>query len=72
MKNITFPGRHLGLVPPQEHSAAEEAIGKAAEVMSRYLDTKQLWDIAHHATPLDIVFRNTLFLQQRRYYRCYP
>jgi cobyrinic acid a,c-diamide synthase len=55
LKNITFPGRHLGLVPPQEHPESEEAIDKAAEVMSRYLDTKQLRDIAYAAAPLKIV-----------------
>ena len=55
LENITFPGRHLGLIPPQEHPEAEEAIDKAAEVMSRYLDTKQLRDIARHAPPLKIV-----------------
>jgi len=52
LKNIAFPGRHLGLVPPQEHPLAEEAIEKAAEVMARYLDVEQLWQIARQAPPL--------------------
>lgn len=55
LKNITFPGRHLGLVPPQEHPLAEEAIEKSAEVMAKYLDTEQLWQIAKSASPLNFI-----------------
>ena len=40
--NVTFPGRHLGLVPYQEHPMSEEAVEKSAEVVSQYLDTDQL------------------------------
>jgi cobyrinic acid a,c-diamide synthase len=54
LKNIAFPGRHLGLVPPQEHPLAEEAIEKAAEVMARYLDVEQLWQIACQAPPIEV------------------
>ncbi len=57
LKNITFPGRHLGLVPPQEHPLAEEAIEKAAEVMARYLDVEQLWQIARQAPPIEVSSR---------------
>jgi cobyrinic acid a,c-diamide synthase len=53
LKYITFPGRHLGLVPPQEHPMAEEAIEKAAEVMSKYVDMEKLWQIAHDAGPFN-------------------
>jgi len=52
LKNIKFPGRHLGLVPPQEHPMAEESIDKAAEVMTRYVDIDQLKQIAGSASPL--------------------
>lgn len=55
LKNIAFPGRHLGLVPPQEHPLAEEAIEKSAEVMAKYLDTEQLWQIAKRASPLNFI-----------------
>ena len=55
LTNITFPGRHLGLVPPQEHPMAEESIDKAADIMSKYLDTDHLWKIAHEAAPLDFI-----------------
>jgi cobyrinic acid a,c-diamide synthase len=54
LKNITFPGRHLGLVPPQEHTEAQKAIDNAAEMVGKYLDTEKLWDIAHQAPPLKI------------------
>lgn len=55
LKNITFPGRHLGLVPPQEHPLAEEAVDKAAEVMAKYLDIEHLWHIAQEAPLLHFI-----------------
>jgi cobyrinic acid a,c-diamide synthase len=57
LKNISFPGRHLGLVPPQEHPMAEEAIEKASEVMAKYLNTEQLWQIACQAPPIEVSSR---------------
>jgi len=54
LSNITFPGRHLGLVPPQEHPRAQEAIDKAAETVERYLDLGALWQIAYHAPPIEV------------------
>ncbi len=55
LKNITFPRRHLGLVPPQEHPLAEEAVDKAAEVMAKYLDIEHLWHIAQEAPLLHFI-----------------
>jgi cobyrinic acid a,c-diamide synthase len=52
LTNITFPGRHLGLVPPQEHPMAQEAISKAAAIVGKYFDLDALWQIANHAPPL--------------------
>jgi cobyrinic acid a,c-diamide synthase len=62
LTNITFPGRHLGLVPPQEHPLAEEAIENAAETTQTYLDLEALWKIAKEAVPLNVslVFENLL------------
>lgn len=57
LSNITFPGRHLGLVPPQEHSGAEEAISAAADTVTRYLDMEQLWQIARQAPPIEVSSR---------------
>jgi cobyrinic acid a,c-diamide synthase len=54
LTNITFPGRHLGLVPPQEHPLAQEAIDQAAETVRRYIDLDKLWEIAHSAPPVKI------------------
>jgi len=54
LTNVTFPGRHLGLVPPQEHPKAQKAIDDAAAMVEKYLDLKTLWEIAHHAPPLKI------------------
>ncbi len=51
LTDISFPGRHLGLVPPQEHPTAEEAIDKAAIIVAKYLDMEQVWNIAH-TTPV--------------------
>jgi cobyrinic acid a,c-diamide synthase len=55
LANITFPGRHLGLVPPHEHPLAEEAITTAAETVIEYLDMKQLWQIARNAPELKVI-----------------
>jgi cobyrinic acid a,c-diamide synthase len=52
LSNITFPGRHLGLVPPQEHPKAQEAIDSAAETTEKFLDVDKLWQIAHQAPPI--------------------
>jgi cobyrinic acid a,c-diamide synthase len=52
LTNITFPGRHLGLVPLQEHPMAEEAINTAAHIVKKYLDLEKLWKIAQEAQPL--------------------
>jgi cobyrinic acid a,c-diamide synthase len=57
LKNVTFPGRHLGLLPPQEHPGAEEAIEKAAGVISEYLNTEELRQIALHAPSLDNIYQ---------------
>jgi len=53
LSHITFPGRHLGLVPHQEHSGAEDAISAAAETAARYIDMEQLWQIANQAPSLN-------------------
>jgi cobyrinic acid a,c-diamide synthase len=54
LTNITFPGRHLGLVPFQEHPLAREAIDQAAETVRKYVDLDKLREIAHSAPPLKI------------------
>jgi cobyrinic acid a,c-diamide synthase len=56
LSSITFPGRHLGLVPPQEHPKAQEAIDRAAETVERYLDVGALWQIANDAPPLEVTY----------------
>jgi cobyrinic acid a,c-diamide synthase len=55
LTDITFPGRHLGLVPPEEHPTAREAIETSAGIVEKYLDLEQLWQIARKAPPLDVV-----------------
>ena len=53
LRDITFPGRHLGLVPPEEHPAVEGAIDTAAELVEKHLDFELLWKIASAAPSLD-------------------
>lgn len=52
LPNVTFPGRHLGLVPPQEHPMAEEAINTAAEIIEKYIDLDKLLQLANGAGSL--------------------
>jgi cobyrinic acid a,c-diamide synthase len=48
-----FPERHLGLVPPQEHSQLVQAIEQAADVAEQYLDLGLLWKLAGQAPLLE-------------------
>lgn len=52
LKNPRFPGRHLGLVPPQEHPDSEEALMNAAEVIGTYVDARKIVEIARDSLPL--------------------
>lgn len=52
LPNVTFPGRHLGLVPPKEHPMAEEAINKAAEIIEKYTDLDKILQLANGAGSL--------------------
>jgi cobyrinic acid a,c-diamide synthase len=52
LRDITFPGRHLGLVPPQEHPSGEQSIEIAAQVVEKHLDLESLWKISLAAPPL--------------------
>ena len=47
-----FPERHLGLLPPQEHAAAEPAVERAASLASEYLDLAGIAELAAHAPQL--------------------
>ena len=53
LKGVTFPGRHLGLVPPQEHPAVEDAIETAAQMVGKHLDFELLRQISSAAPFLD-------------------
>ncbi len=56
LKDVKFPGRHLGLVPPQENPMAEEAINTAANIVEKYLDHEKLYNIAYNAPALTFSF----------------
>jgi cobyrinic acid a,c-diamide synthase len=51
LENFSFPERHLGLLPPQEHLWVSRALGEAADVAGKYLDLDQFWKIAGEAPP---------------------
>lgn len=51
LKNFPLPERHLGLIPPPEHTFVEEALKKAEEIVEENVDLKQIWEIAHSAPP---------------------
>jgi cobyrinic acid a,c-diamide synthase len=50
----SFPERHLGLVPPQEHGEVPEAIAKTAKVAEEYLAIDSIIKIAQGAPPLEV------------------
>ncbi len=49
-----FPERHLGLVPPQEHTQVPEAIARAARIAEVHLDLDAIRDIAVAADSLSV------------------
>ena len=49
-----FPERHLGLVPPAEHTELDAAVAEAARIAEDHLDLAGLEEIAHHAPALDV------------------
>lgn len=53
LKNLRFPGRHLGLVPPQEHPDSEEALTNAAGVVGSYVDGQKILEMARESPPLE-------------------
>jgi cobyrinic acid a,c-diamide synthase len=55
LKCEVFPERHMGLVPPQEHTTAMRAITTARDLAKRYLDLDGLWQVAAQAPPLPAV-----------------
>ncbi len=44
-----FPERHLGLVPPQEHSEREQAVLQVSNIGEKYLDLEAFWELAQSA-----------------------
>lgn len=54
LKCAVFPERHMGLVPPQEHTTAVRAVTTARDLARRYLDLEGLWQVAIQAPPLPV------------------
>ncbi len=49
----SFPERHMGLTPFQEHPEVDRAIEASAVVAEKYLDLEALWNIAREVPMLD-------------------
>jgi cobyrinic acid a,c-diamide synthase len=54
LKDLPFPERHLGLVPPPEHHKRAEALKFCTEIGEKYLDLDCLWEVASKAPHLKI------------------
>jgi cobyrinic acid a,c-diamide synthase len=52
VQELAFPERHLGLVPPQEHSQLAEAIEHAGRIAEESLDLEAIWALARRAPAL--------------------
>ncbi len=48
----SFPERHMGLTPFQEHPEVEQSIEGAARIAGEYLDLNRIWAIANTAREL--------------------
>lgn len=55
---LGFPERHLGLLPPQEHELAEEAIQKSREAIEKHVDVDGLLALAE-ADLRDVGWQNS-------------
>lgn len=53
LKGNFFPERHMGLVPHLEREFAAKAVNWVREVVEKHLDLQTLWEMAHHAEPLE-------------------
>jgi cobyrinic acid a,c-diamide synthase len=49
-----LPERHLGLVPPQEHTERSRAIERIVELVERHVDREAILDLAGRAPPLHV------------------
>jgi cobyrinic acid a,c-diamide synthase len=47
-----LPGRHLGLVTPEEHPVPEKVLQQATDIVSEYVDIDRVFALAGAATPL--------------------
>jgi len=55
-----LPGRHLGLVTPEEHPDPDTVLGRAADVVAEYINIGRILELASTAPPLpDDVFSRT-------------
>ncbi|MFH1756314.1 MAG: cobyrinate a,c-diamide synthase [Candidatus Latescibacterota bacterium] len=52
LRNLPFPERHLGLVPPQEHDGVPDAVRAAADAIEQYVDLDAIENIAAGAPEL--------------------
>ncbi|MEW6409112.1 MAG: cobyrinate a,c-diamide synthase [Nitrospirota bacterium] len=55
LKEKTFPERHMGLTPYQEHPQVEKAMASMTEIAEKYLDLNGIWKIANEAPTLSNV-----------------
>jgi len=53
-----LPGRHLGLVTPQEHGAVDELRAKILSAVQGRLDAKRIFELAQLAPPMPGWFEN--------------
>ena len=51
IKDFPFTERHMGLIPPQEHSSIELALSRAEAIAEDYLDIPGLIRVAESASP---------------------
>ncbi len=53
LKDFSFPMRHLGLLPWQEHGAGEEVVERLATIVEENVDLRALIELASTAPPLE-------------------
>ncbi|UCD56598.1 MAG: hydrogenobyrinic acid a,c-diamide synthase (glutamine-hydrolyzing), partial [Candidatus Hydrogenedentota bacterium] len=54
IKDLPFSERHLGLLPPEEHPRAQEALERVFEAVSNNIDADAIWKLAASSPALPV------------------
>lgn len=60
LKGDSFPERHMGLTPADEHPEVEASLDATARTSEKYLDLDRIWNISSDIKPIRVEVQNSL------------